>query len=694
MSFFAELKRRNVIRAAILYLGSVWALAQGISQLGPSVGAPEWATRWFLVAAAIGFPFWTAFAWFYEFTPEGLKRESKIDAAESVTQPAGRKLDFAIISVLTVAVVLLLTDRFVLAPKREAALLVKAQPNESKSSLIDAKSIAVLPFENLSGDTANSYFADGIQDEILTKLASVADLKVISRTSTAKYRSKPEDLKTVSQQLGVANVVEGTVQRAGEKVRVNVQLIDARADSHLWAKTFDRDVKDVFAVESEVAQEIADSLQARLSPAEAQTIARAPTKDPVAYDLFLKGEYEERLAESSIKPESFDQAATWYRQAIARDPDFALAMARLAASRLLRQWFIEPFTDTELAEVKQVADRALTLQPNLAHAHVALGIYYYYGYRHYEPALTEFARAVQLQPNNAGALAFLGFVHRRQAKFELSFEELTKAVEQDPRNASLAGNRADIYCQTREWNKAQPLLRATLAIDPHDVFGMRGLLMCAVNGAGDVPEALRLLTTFPSDSKVVVNSTVGQVTGITGERAYMFVLARDYPAALKVWDDLANSPADERRHLSARVAIRVIAGELAGAQSDAEKASALLEQRVRERPDDILAKTELSWVDLAQKRGADAMKLAQQSAALLPPEKDFAVGNHILAGEAMIASQTGAANEAITILRRLLSVPEGHAAAIARLKIDPVWDPIRNDPGFQQLVTLKEHIGP
>src|SRR6202790_519067 len=210
------------------------------------------------------------------------------------------------------------------------------------SSILE-KSVAVLPFENLSDDKANAYFADGIQDEILTKLASVADLKVISRTSTAKYKSKPEDLKTVAHQLGVANVVEGTVQRAADKVRVNVQLIDARADSHLWAKSYDRDIKDVFAVESEVSQEIADALQAKLSPNEANTLATAPTKDPEAYDSFLKGEYEEREAESSLKPEPFDRAAVFYKQALTHDPNFALAAARLAVSRIFRHWFVTRF---------------------------------------------------------------------------------------------------------------------------------------------------------------------------------------------------------------------------------------------------------------------------------------------------------------------------------------------------------------
>src|SRR6516162_1421478 len=254
-NFFTELKRRNVVRPAILYVGAVWALAQGISQLGPSVGAPDWATRWFLVAAAIGFPFWIAFSWFYEFTPEGLKRESDIDPAESITQHTGRKLDFAIIGVLTVAVVLLLTDRFVL----------RHGVNETTAILVPEKSIAVLPFENRSEDKANAYFAESIQDEILTRLSKIADLKVISHTSTEQYKSTPKNLPEIARQLGVANILEGSVQKSGDSVRVNVQLIKAANDSHLWADTFDRKLTDIFSVESEVAKAIADQLRAKLT---------------------------------------------------------------------------------------------------------------------------------------------------------------------------------------------------------------------------------------------------------------------------------------------------------------------------------------------------------------------------------------------------------------------------------------------
>src|SRR5215472_9306397 len=238
-------------------------------------------------------------------------------------------------------------------------------PSQPTISTAPAKSIAVLPFKNLSEEKANAYFAEGIQNEILTKLATVHDLKVISRTSTAKYQSKPDNLKTVAQELGVSTMLEGSVQKAGDKVRVNVQLLDARIDANLWAKSYDRDLKDVFGVESEVAQEIADTLQAKLSPSQSDALATAPTRDTEAYDLFLKGEYEEQQAESALTAEPFDRAQTLYRQALALDRKFALAYARLAYSELYRHWYISPLTSAELAEVKSNIDRALTIAPAL-----------------------------------------------------------------------------------------------------------------------------------------------------------------------------------------------------------------------------------------------------------------------------------------------------------------------------------------
>jgi TolB-like protein/Flp pilus assembly protein TadD len=576
-----------------------------------------------------------------------------------------------------------------LSAKKEAAV----EP-ASAGSAIPEKSIAVLPFENLSDNKSNAYFAEGIQDEILTKLATIADLKVISRTSTARYASKPEDLKTVSQQLGVANVLEGSVQRAGEKVRVNVQLIDARADSHLWAKSYDGDAKDIFAVETEVSQQVADALRAKLSPAEAKTIATAPTQDPAAYDLYLKGDFEFRLASSSLRPEQYDEASAWYEKAIARDPKFAAAIAHLVVCRLNRHWFVENLTDPQLDEIKGMAEHAISLQPDLPDAHVALGLYYYFGYRQYEQALVEFARALQLQPNNTQALEYSGYVHRRLGQWQTCVAELKKALETDPRNADVAGNLGQTYVLMREWNEAERTCRNALSFDPHDVIGMRALLLTTVNSSGDATKALRITENFPPDEKAITVSISGTIASVTGERAYAFVLARDFDGALKVWDPPARDPVDTRRRLAARVAIRVVSGDLTAARPEAEQGAKLLDARLQERSDELLTLRQLSWTYLALGRKDDALRLAQKASDLLPPERDALLGTASLAGLAEIKARTNATADAVGILRRLLSVPAGESVSIARLKIDPVWDPIRNDLGFQQLLTMKEHVGP
>jgi TolB-like protein/class 3 adenylate cyclase/Flp pilus assembly protein TadD len=575
-----------------------------------------------------------------------------------------------------------------------AALIIFSRKTATSRLAVPEKSIAVLPFENLSDDKSNAYFAEGIQDEILTKLASIADLKVISRTSTAKYKSKPEDLKIVSQQLGVANVVEGTVQRAAEKVRVNVQLVDARADSHLWAKTYDRDIKDVFAVEIEVSQEIADALQAKLSPNEANTLATAPTRDAEAYDLFLKGEYEERDAESSLKPEPFDRAAVFYKQALTHDPNFALAAARLADSRIYRHWFVTRFNETELAEVKKMADHALALDPNLAEAHVAVGNFYYYGKRQYDEALNEFRRALELRPNNAQALESIAFIHRRQGQWERLLPELAKCEERDPRNALLIANLGTSYLNLRMWQEAKRAGLRALALDPHNVVGMRAVFISDLNGSNDINEAKRAWATFPPGTTLSNPSQVGNAATIIGDGTYLNIIARDFAAAFKAWENETADPDQNRSRLAARVAIHVLAGDAASAQGEIASARELVEARLRVRPDDIQALIQLSWIDLALKSDSEALRFAHQAAELLPVEKDAMGGPPILAGLAEIQARVGESDEAVKTLRRLLSIPAGVCTSLQRLKIDPVWDPIRNHPGFQQLLAGKEQIGP
>jgi tetratricopeptide (TPR) repeat protein len=369
-------------------------------------------------------------------------------------------------------------------------------------------------------------------------------------------------------------------------------------------------------------------------------------------------------------------------------------MARLVQNRIAYHWFVEQMSEAELTQVRSMAEQAVALAPNLAEVHVALGQFYYHGYRQYEQALAEFERALQLQPNASEALEYSGYVHRRQGQWERCLAELKRAFEADPRNASLAANVSNTYLSLRMWKEAGRAATHSLELDPYAADGMRTLLGSIVSGSGDINEAQRVLATFPTENKILVNSTFGTVRDMTGDRAYLFLFAQDFEAALKLWETAGRTAIDERRRLSARVAIRVLAGDLIGAQAEAEKARQLLEERLRELPNDISSMAQLSWVYLALKRHSDAIKLARQAANRLPPEKDAIVGNELLTGLAEIEARTGATADAVVILRQQLSVPAGGSVSIARLKIDPVWDPIRNDPGFQQLLTVKEHVGP
>ena len=563
---------------------------------------------------------------------------------------------------------------------------------------IPAKSIAILPFENLSEEKANAYFAEGIKDEILTKLAAVRDLKVISRTSTAKYQSKPDNLKTVAQELGVSTILEGAVQRAGDKVRINVQLIDAQTDGHLWAKSYDRDFKDVLGVESEVAQEIAETLQANLSPSESHALASTRTPDTEAYDVFLRGEYELRQAENSRTAEAYDRADAFYRQALARDPNFAEAAAELARSRLSRHWFVSPLTATELEEVKSLIDRALALAPNSPEAHSALGLFFYWGHRQYEAALTEFNRTLELQPNNASVRQYCAAVYRRRGEWERSLADFQRAQELDPRDAGNPDNIGATYLLLRLWKDAERAESRALAIDPHNMPAASDLLITRLNATGDVDSARRALDGFPEGIKSLTRewfAAGGDVAGFSGIWVYLDVIERRFTDAFQALEKkVVSNDLGHLQQLAARVALRVLAGEHEAAKSAGEEALPLLEARLRERPDDTFAMMELSWVYLALGRNADALRLAREAAASIPIEKDAVAGPTFQIGLAQIEARAGAPEEAVKRLRHLLSIPAGQVASIARLKIDPVWDPIRNDPGFQQLLAGQEHVGP
>jgi TolB-like protein/Flp pilus assembly protein TadD len=685
-SFFAELKRRNVYKVAVAYAVVGWLVIQIGSTVLPTFHAPEWAAQVLVMFVVLGFPIALVLAWAFEITPEGIKRESEIVPNESITRKTGRKIVGLTIVLGTLAFGLFLFQHF--------RLRLASRSSASQQSIpVPEKSIAVLPFENLSDEKSNAYFAEGIQDEILTRLASIADLKVISRTSTAKYQSKPEDLKTVSQELGVAKVLEGTVQRASDQVRINVQLIDARADSHLWAKTYDREARDIFAVESEVSQEVADALQAKLSPEEATSLTTAPTRDPEAYDLFLKGEYAEREAESTLKTEFFDRAAALYRNALERDPQFALAAARLAISRVFRHWFVTKAIETELAEIKMDAEHALALAPNLPEARIALGNFYYYGKRDYSKALTEFRRALELRPNDAQAQGQIAFIYRRQGRWDQALSEMAKCEVRDPRNASFIANVGTTYLNLRMWQDAIRAGSRALALDPNNVVGMRAVFLSDLNGLNDLSKAKHDWATFPPGTTLSNPSQAGNVATIIGDGTYLSTIDRDFGAALKTWEVRKTNPDEERTRLAARVTIRVLMGDTAGS-SEITQAQSLVEARLQAQPEDVQALGQLSWIDLALHRNTEAIHHAQRAVDLLPVTLDALGGPAVLAGLAEVQARVGEPDEAVKTLRRLLSIPAGVCVSIQRLKIDPVWDPIRNDPGFQQLLQSTQLIGP
>jgi len=679
-NFFAELKRRNVYKVAIAYAVIAWLLMQIATQVFPFLEIPNWAIRLVIMLIVIGFPIALVIAWAFELTPEGLKRTEFADELPTKA-PRNRVWIYVVIIAGAISVGVFFLGRYT---------------SSKQSAELPAKSIAVLPFDNLSRDPDNAYFAEGIQNEILTKLATVRDLKVISRTSAAKYQSKPDNLKTVAQELGVSTVLEGAVQKAGDKVRVNVQLIDARADRHLWGKSYDRDLKDVLAVESEVSQEIADALQANLSPGESRALASAGTRDAEAYDLFLRGEYELHQAQGNLTADGFERAAGFYRQALARDPNFVEAAAALVISRLWRHWNVSPLAPAELEEVKSIIDRALTLAPNSPEAHLALGVFFYYGHRQYENALTEFNRTLELQPNNSLARQDCASVYRRRGEWERSLADFQRAQELDPRDAQIPEAIGSTYMALRLWKDAERAELRALAIDPHFTLAALDLLITRLNATGDVDSARRPLDGFPEGINFIDSVfDRGDVARIIDARVYLEVIERRFTDAFQaVEKEVANDDRGHLQQLAGRVALRVLAGQTEAAKSAGEEARPLLEARLRERPDDTFAMTGLSWVYLAVGRNADALRLSRQAADTISIEKDAFAGPNFQNGLAQIEARAGAPEEAIKRLRHLLSIPAGQVASIARLKIDPVWDPIRNRPDFQQLLSGPEQIGP
>ena len=419
-NILTELKRRNVYRAAVAYGVVAWFLTQLTTQVFPFFEIPNSAVRFVVIALAVGFPIAMLLSWIYELTPEGVVRTEDLDPVEarSVQRRSGRLLDFIIIGALLLVIAMLVAGR----------LPFYRQTGES----ISQKSIAVLPFENLSEDKANAYFAEGIQEEILTRLAKIADLKVISRTSTQRYQSKPGNLAEIAKQLGVANILEGSVQKATDQVRVTVQLIQVASDSHLWADTFDRKLTDIFGVESEIAKAIADALQAKLTGGEQRALAVKPTNNSEAYDAYLRGLALE--ARTTTSPDDSEKAAGFYERAVQLDPAFVLAWARLSRANAHVYFGGLDSTTARRDATERALNTAQKLQPNSPETLLAQAYYQYWVRRDYELAKGTFGRVRELLPGSSDVPGALALIARRQRRWDESGAYWEQTLVLDPRN--------------------------------------------------------------------------------------------------------------------------------------------------------------------------------------------------------------------------------------------------------------------
>jgi TolB-like protein/Tfp pilus assembly protein PilF len=481
-NLFSELKRRNVYKVAVAYAIVGWLLVQVATQVFPFLEIPNWVVRLVIALVVIGFPIALVIAWAFEATPEGIKRTEVADAMP-VSAATGRKKHawiYVVVIAAAASAALFFVGRYTAGNKTSWS------PNE-----ISNKSIAALPFENRSEDKANAYFADGIQDEILTRLSKIADLKVISRTSTQHYKSVPEHLPEIARQLGVAHILEGSVQKSADAVRVNVQLIKAANDSHLWADTFDRKLTDIFSVESEVAKAIAEQLRAKLTGQEEQVIAAKPTDNPEAYDAYLRG-----LA-YTLKPGNNAAnalgAQKYLKEAVRLDPKFALGWALLSFvdSNGYLTTALQP-TVALREEARQAAETALTLQPNLGEALMAKGYYHYGCLKDYDSAVRYFEQARQLLPNSSRVPESLAYVTRRRGQWDRSESYFNEAERLDPRNVNLLTQHAISYMCLRRFPEALRKLDQILNIIPDDLDTLVEKAAIA-QAQGDLPQASALL---------------------------------------------------------------------------------------------------------------------------------------------------------------------------------------------------------
>jgi TolB-like protein len=656
--FFEEVKRRKVYRVAAAYIIAAGGIIQLASATFPAWELPSWALRLVILLVLVGFPIALILAWAFDITAQGIR------ATPATAAPRTRRRR-NIIMLIATAVVISAATGFFLLP-RVAAHKVD-------------KSIAVLPFENLSDEKENAYFADGIQDDVLTNLSKISDLRVISRTSVMQYRGRPTNLREIGKALGVSNILEGSVRRSGNKVRVNVQLIDANTDEHVWANDYDGDVTDVFAIQTDLAQKIANELRAKLSPSEKERMERKPTENGEAYQAFVEAHNLSCALEDSVKLKQSEQL---YQRAIDLDPKFALALARYSQ---LESWMLRTHegTSEHRDKARSLAERAFQLQPELPEAHLALGFSYYYGDNNYDAALREFEIAQRGLPNESEAYLAIGAIQRRQGKWAESTANLEKAASLNPKDTWPLQNLAFNYQMQRNFHAANRTVDRALQINPQAIGLWEIKVKLAIAEKGDFSvyeQAVEKGKSFPISDEERLK--------MVGNEANLLLLQRKYQQLLQLGQRF---PDDSFAAVPGSLAMKYFAigiaqkglGDDTAARTAFVRAKDILEDQVKQKADDAdlrvqLAKL-LAW--LGEKDAAIAE--AQRAMDLRPETKDAFEGPQITEQVAQIYAILGDNARVIELLDGLLSRPS--EVTLQTLKVNPAWDPIRNDPAFQAL---------
>ena len=662
--FFEELKRRKVYRVAAAYVIAGGFIIQIASAVFPAWELPNWSQRLLIVLILAGFPMTLIFAWIFDITPSGIERTSKVEA-QTQAPPSHRRRNLILLA--AAGLVISFAAGFFVLPRASARKI--------------DKSIAVLPFENLSEAKENAYFADGIQDDILTNLSRIGDLKVISRTSVMSYRGKPTTVREIGKALGVSTILEGSVRREGNRVRVTVQLINATNDEHIWGNNYDRDLTDVFAIQTDLAHEIADALQAKLSPVEKEQIGRKPTQNADAYllyvqahDIFNRGD---RLRDDTVKAERL------YEEAVKKDPTFALAFAGLG---MVEDWLYHSFDPTTARrdKAKAAVDNAIRLRPDLPEARLALGFFYYYCDRddqHYQRALDEFAVAQRSLPNNAEVYLAIGAIERRQGKWAQSTASMEKAAALDPKNAWVLQNLSFNYEANRNFETAEKILDRALAAAPQS-FAIRGLkAKLALEWKGDPNVTEKFLSEIPAG--------VDPEGIVTLSRINILIMQRRFAEALQLVKKMPEETFHGEGTAPTPVAffegiLHVMLGEKDKALADFERARVIVEKSVRDVPDDSGRHAQLGAIFAGLGRKEEAIREGKRAVELSPESKDAFDGPQVTIALAQIYCWTGEKEQALQLIERSLATPNG--INVPFLKLDPIWDPIRNDPRFKALI--------